>query len=338
MKKTLIFLIFTCCFLSNGVAQDFQFAQYFATSLLLNPALTGYIEGDQGVRVSMAYRSQHYRKAPDYHGAAAMLDFRRCIACVGCGKSRSFWAAGMLLQGDQSDFAHFSQARAGVSGAFHLGLNANASLSAGASAALFNYGFDPTGLRFDEQFDGIGYNAGVGRPEPLVGVAGRRSQLDLNAGINGAFAVEGGAVTAGVAFYHLKPVIYTLYGSDNQLGLGTAAYATWQYKYWIFRGFWRRQSISGLQSRQHQLLLGVTHQFKNGFACGMMARAKNYPRPALQFDGLVSLFQVQVGASRWSASYDIPLSSVRRVTSGAFELSGQFVFGTFGRCVYCPKW
>lgn len=338
MKKIFNFIVFACCLFSKSAAQDFQFAQYFATPLLLNPALTGYIEGDGSGRVSMAYRSQHYQKVPDYHGATAMLDFRRCIGCDGCGKSRMFWAVGLLLQGDQSDFAHFSQARAGLSGAFHLGLGTKASMSVGASTAFFNYGFDPTGLRFDEQFDGIGYNASVGRPEPLVGAAGRQSELDLNAGVNGTFPLYQGQITAGVAFYHLIPVTYTLSPPGNQLWLGTSFYGTWQHKRWSIRGLWRRQSISGRESKQHQLLVGAVHHFKSGFACGMMARANNYPRPALQFDGLVPVFQLRLGASQWSASYDIPIASARRVTPGAFELSAQVSFGDFGRCVYCPAW
>jgi len=346
MKKTIYSIILVALLGLRGAAQDFQFTQYFATPLLLNPALTGYIpdaeKGERGGgispdgRLALAYRSQYYRNVPDYDGATAMVDWRRCIACVNCGKSRSFWAIGLLLQGDRSPFAHFSQARAGVSGAFHLGLGRNASMSVGGSAAFFNFGFDPSGLRFDEQFDGIGFNANVGRAEPLLGTDKRRSQLDLNAGLNVTFPVRGGQLTAGLAFYHLKPVAYTLSTSGNQLGLGTGFYVTHEIQGWTSRVFWRRQSMFGQQSRQHQVLLGTMRNFKGPFALGMMTRINNHWRQPLRFEGLIPMFQLRSGPWIFLASYDVPLSSVRRVAAGALELSAQYVFGQFGRCVYCP--
>jgi type IX secretion system PorP/SprF family membrane protein len=329
----------------KAAAQDFQFSQYYATPLLVNPALTGYMDGLKSgesnqpeVRFSAAYRNQLYRGVQDYNGAAIAMDWRHCLpACVNCGKSRSSWAIGGILQADGSRFASYRNIRAGLSGAYHLQLKNDVVLSAGASGSWFNFGFDPTALQLDQQFDGRGHNPGFGSPDPLVTAERSKSQLDLNAGANFSARLGKGQLTAGLALYHLKPIEYTLAGSKNQLGVGTGVYLTYEKTRVTLRGFYRRQSVWGQNGRQQQILAGpVFHTKKLPLGGGILFRANNHHRTDFALDGAVLITQLRLQGLQLQISYDIALSAVRTATSGAFELTMTHVWGDFKRCVYCP--
>jgi type IX secretion system PorP/SprF family membrane protein len=338
--RTILLLIFLPF---AAATQDFQFSQYFSTPLALNPALTGYMDGlvskgiePPDVRINASHQNQFYRNAYDYSGGVVSVDWRRCLTT---GQSKSALAIGMILQGDGSRFASYSNFRAGLSGAYHLQLSNRATLSIGASASWLNFGFDAGGLQFNEQFDGQGHNPNFGTPDPLINGDRRISQIDLNAGLGFTIKVrKHQQLSLGAAFYHLKPIEYTLAGTRNQLGVGFGLHGAYEFPKLTIHALYRRQSLTGRYSRQQQGMIGVFGSLSNGhrIKAGAFIRGKNHHRNVAAFDGFIPVLQLRLSNWNLSVSYDIILPTASSVTPGAIEVTASILLGKFGRCVYCP--
>lgn len=351
--------------------QFLQFSQFSMMPALVNPAATGSIPNDNdrnnrlirptnSLKLTAAYRSQFYAQNYDYTGQFLMLEGKVCLSCSDCSNrwDNQFWAWGLSLQQDGSRFASFQHRRATGYGAYSRQLNRYLSLAAGGSIGLFNYGFDPNGLRFGQQFDGMDYNPLLPTGEAWLannwdtkGGRWQDFQLDANAGLQ----LYGPKWLVGAAIYHLNGMDYRFLSdsvSNNELNRGFVAHTSFPVpllpeRNLLVKALWRFQSIPLFRgnrqaySRQHQLMLGLhCPLMKPGdtreFLAGVMVRMGNHNQQTINVSGLIVNLQGRQGQWLWGLSYDFPLGKTMSISPGAVELTTARVFGKKQDCIYCP--
>ncbi len=157
--KTLLFKKLTfsvlLLFCMNGIqAQDINFSQFYDLPILRNPALAGIFTGD--IRVTSAYRNQWQSVTVPYRTMALGIEYKRSVFSNG-----DFITIGAQLTNDVAGDSRFSRIQALPVINYHKSLSAEKStyLSAGFMAGPVMQSFDPTKLRFDDQYVGTEYNA-----------------------------------------------------------------------------------------------------------------------------------------------------------------------------------
>ena len=102
MKKIIVIIISVVVCIFPIHAQDIHFSQYYANPLNLNPALTGYMAGDQ--RLNINYRNQWARIINPYKTLSVSYDqhfFRKKM-------TRSWFGGGIQILSDQAGTSKLS--------------------------------------------------------------------------------------------------------------------------------------------------------------------------------------------------------------------------------------
>lgn len=161
MKFRLQVILFLICSLSFLKAQDIHFSQYNGSHLNLNPAFTGFFDGDY--RLNAIYRGQWQSVPVPYRTFGVGADMRYKPQ-----KMRSdCFGIGLQFNNDQAGDAFYTTNQIYLSGAYIHKLKKDSSLlisiglNAGYSASNFNY----SKMSFDNQFDGYDYDAGAATGE-----------------------------------------------------------------------------------------------------------------------------------------------------------------------------
>ena len=178
MKR--LFLTLTVCvaLLSESIAQDPNFSQFFASPLTLNPALTGKFDGVY--RVAGNYRNQWPTINNAFTTATASIDF-------GIMKNRlpdvDQFGIGLMGFTDRAGDGVLVSNYAGISVAYHKGLDENGyhQIGAGFQGTYMNKRLDITKVYFEDQL----------RPDGFTGLTSesfsssdvKLSYFDINAGL-----------------------------------------------------------------------------------------------------------------------------------------------------------
>ncbi|TVR79295.1 MAG: type IX secretion system membrane protein PorP/SprF [Chitinophagaceae bacterium] len=162
MKTTLLtyFLIF-CIGLSYVKSQDIHFTQYQASPLLLNPAMTGLVDGK--MRATFHFREQWSSsmiKPFTTIGAAIDMPFLQ-------NKVGNDWmGAGLTIVNDRAGEGQLQRTSVLGSVAYFKQLNRNNFLSAGGQIGFTQRSLGFSNFSFNNQYDD-GFNPGLPTGEPL---------------------------------------------------------------------------------------------------------------------------------------------------------------------------
>ena len=154
LLKKLTFSSLVLFFVNVIFAQDINFSQFYDIPILRNPALAGIFNGD--IRVTSAYRNQWQSVTVPYRTMALGIEYKRSVFSNG-----DFVTIGAQLTNDVAGDSRLSRIQALPVINYHKSLSAEKStyLSAGFIAGPVVQSFDPTNLRFDDQYVGTEYNA-----------------------------------------------------------------------------------------------------------------------------------------------------------------------------------
>ncbi|MEL6357998.1 MAG: type IX secretion system membrane protein PorP/SprF, partial [Bacteroidota bacterium] len=153
MAKYYIFSGLLAVFCIFGIsAQDARFAQFYASPLNTNPALTGVMEGQ--LRFTANYRELYTSilGSDGFKTVAAGLELRRP---VGRG---NFFGVGVHLMRDQAGASNFTRNQGSISGSFQKQVGGSrrrgpsSYLVAGGQLTFGQRGFDVEKLWFSNQF------------------------------------------------------------------------------------------------------------------------------------------------------------------------------------------
>jgi type IX secretion system PorP/SprF family membrane protein len=165
MKYFTLFVNILC--VHCAFAQDIHFTQN-ASSVNLNPALTGIIPGGYDWRVVAIHRDQWSAALKDAKYQTSLLGFEHRFYA---GKD-DYWAIGASIAHDVAGQAPLRHLAGNLAASYikllHESRGARHYLSAGAQTGITNLRFDPTSSTWSNQFTGENYNTTLPSGEVFV--------------------------------------------------------------------------------------------------------------------------------------------------------------------------
>lgn len=213
MNKIFISILMLVMSAATLQGQDIHYSQFYNAPILINPSLTGHIEGTY--RLKALYRNQwaSITSGGVYATPSGSFDmnFRQ-------GDSRNSFGGGLAIYSDQTGNDHLNTLGFFGSVAYHLSLDKAEKnfLSFGVQAGYLRKQFNPSAINFADQFDGNG--------NPTQGTSESFENTDLNAtdvrvGLTySSYLADNNHIKIGAALMHLLPVNESYFGDqDNNL-------------------------------------------------------------------------------------------------------------------------
>jgi type IX secretion system PorP/SprF family membrane protein len=175
---SLSLLLCICSFSHAGAQADIHFSQFYETSVLRNPALTGVFADD--FKVGVYYRNQWSSITNPFSTSLLSAETRFSVKKT----SNDFISFGLLAYNDKAGSIDQSITAVYPAVNYNKSLNPdhNSYLSVGFTGGYMQYSFDPSKATFNNQYVGGSYNAsnptGENLPNPKM------TMFDLGAGIN----------------------------------------------------------------------------------------------------------------------------------------------------------
>ena len=337
MKKIkILFLPVLLAMLSvEAWGQDLHFSQYYNTPLLVNPANTGF-NPDFDFRAGVNYRNQWASVGSPYKTTSAWGD----VKLLGNRIENGWIGLGGMLWKDQAGSGSLTGTTGMVSLAYHQMLGYNSLLSGGFSVGYTQKRIDITKLTFDDQWNGIFFDANIPSFEPFT--TNQVSYVDLQAGINYAyFASENFYFNTGVSVMHINTPRESFFDasvSNNEISrrynffinASVKVVDTWILNPNIYVSMVgnSREILAGINANRdlgdngaRQLIMGV--YYRNN-------------------DAIIPLFGYQINDLKMTFNYDATISTLSKsnLTRGAYEISivksGIFP-SSQGRQTRCPS-
>ena len=212
MRKILL-LFLTLTFVTTLQAQDRLFSQFYASPLLLNPALTGTFEGKY--RVSAIYRDQ-WRNAAEKPFSTASTAFDTRWGMRPSSRYKDHAAVGLVFLNDKTGVLNFSTTQISISAAYHKSLDIGNTqvLSLGFQGGIVQRNINFGNVTFEDQFNGVNsYSAPTGERLPENNYAFG----DYSVGLNYAFSPKSSRfrLFAGAAVHHFVSPSVSFYHRDD---------------------------------------------------------------------------------------------------------------------------
>ncbi|MCX6265641.1 MAG: PorP/SprF family type IX secretion system membrane protein [Bacteroidetes bacterium] len=315
--------------------QDLHFSQYYNAPMLVNPANTGF-NPDFDFRVGVNYRNQWASVGTPYKTMSAWGDTKLLSNRIENG-----WIGlGGMLWKDQAGSGSLTGTTGMVSLAYHQMLGYNSLLSGGFSVGYTQKRIDVTKLTFDDQWNGVFFDANIPTFEPFA--TNQVSYIDLQAGINYAyFASENFYFNAGVSVMHINTPRETFFDasiSNNEISRRYNVFLNASVKVldtWILNP----NIYVSMVGNSRELLAGINANRDLGDNGARQLIMGIYYR---NNDALIPMFGYQINDLKMTFNYDATISSLSKsnLTRGAYEISivksGIFP-SSQGRQTRCPS-
>jgi len=203
---TLILCFITMC----CSAQDPKFSQYFAAPLALNPAFTGFFDGDY--RLALNTRQQWGNLGDPYNTYSISGDVK-LIADENF--TNSVFSIGVSGLFDESFNKALKSQYISASASYYQYLDVHHRFKFGLAPQISYVSrfLDYNKLTFASQYNGSGFDPTL--PNYLNLQNDRTSYFDLNIGANFSATFERMSLAVGYAQYHLTKPVETLLGATN---------------------------------------------------------------------------------------------------------------------------
>jgi type IX secretion system PorP/SprF family membrane protein len=315
--------------------QDLHFSQYYNAPMLVNPANTGF-NPDFDFRAGVNYRSQWASVGSPYKTMSAWGD----VKLLGNRIENGWVGLGGMLWKDQAGSGSLTGTTGLISLAYHQMLGYNSLLSGGFSVGYTQKRIDVTKLTFDNQWNGVFFDAKIPSLEPFA--TNQVSYVDLQAGINYAyFASENFYFNTGVSVMHINTPRETFFDasvSNNEISRRYNVFLNASVKVadtWILNP----NIYVSMVGNSKEILAGINANRDLGdngarqFIMGVYYRNN---------DAIIPLFGYQINDLKMTFNYDATISSLSKsnLTRGAYEISivksGLFP-SSQGRQTRCPS-
>lgn len=316
LPSYILLTIHSCC-----IAQDINFSQFYELPLLRNPALAGIYKGD--MRVTSAYRNQWQSVPVPFRTQALGIETKFSVGA----NSDDYISLGLQLTNDVAGDGRLGKTQMLPVLAYHkiISYTRNTYLTAGFIGGAVSQRFDPTRLRFDDQFVNGAYsptnptfqsftNTNITYWDAAVGLS-----LSSDFGYNNRFFI-------GTAYFHFnEPKVAFSALNDIRLNTkfvinGGLSLATSDYDYLTLYGDFFSQG------GKTQMQLGATYKHT-------LIEDINDETVAVSLggfyrwnDAFIPLFKLDYYKWAVGVSYDTNVSSLRTASQfrGGFELTLSF--------------
>lgn len=296
-----------------AAAQDIHFSQFYETSILRNPALTGVYNGDY--RLSVMYRNQWSSISAPFQTAQAGAEIKKQI-----GESQDFIGIGLLGYYDKAGSINLMTLSGSLALSYNKQLNEEHStfLSFGIMGGYLQRSFDASKITLGNQYGGGA--AGETIPNNKV------SQMDFGAGINYTSNVGADNKTnysIGVSGYHLTRPENAFYDNsairkDFRWNLNAGVN-------WLINDMWsaQLQGNFALQGKYNETILGGMVGRKNDESVSensLILYGGLFYRVG---DALIPVVKIDYNDLTFGVSYDMNVSKLRAASNlqGGFEIS-----------------
>ncbi len=338
IKRTLALLFCSCLWMASN-AQDIHFSQYFASPMVLNPALVGSFNGD--FRATANFRTQYFKN--DWSSAnATYMTYAAGVDAAFFRKKLNpdQFGAGIQFYSDRAGDGGLTTTAINATIAYHKTVDRyeRHSISLGLQGGIIQKRIDFTKLTFESQFNGLdgfdltGANGenftqtSMIYPDVTVGVLWRsRIGKKSNLYVGGSYA-------------HLNSPTESFLGSDNKLSPKITAHGGIDIgigKYIILTpGF---MVLS--QNTASQISIGTALAYKlaetSYLYFGAWYRAK---------DAIIPLVGYEWNGFRAGVSFDVTASDINLATNskGAVEVSLTYIHNqepprNISPVKFCPR-
>lgn len=303
--------------LSSAVskAQDIHFSQFYETSILRNPSLTGLFNDDY--KVGLMYRNQWSSISAPFQTAMANGEVKLPLTEEG----KDFIGFGLLGFYDKTGTVNLQTLSGSLALSYNKCLNEdnNTFLSVGIMGGYIQRSVDPNKMTFDDQYGGT--------PTSEVIPVSKISQLDFGAGVN--FSTTSGEeaktrYSVGVAAYHVTQPDETFYKDLSTVKKEMRWNVNGSIN-WLINDAWSAQAHGNfaLQGKYNEIMLGGLVGRKND--------PNNTENPLIIYagcfvrvnDAIIPVVKVDFAGLTFGASYDMNISKLKAATNirGGYELS-----------------
>lgn len=323
-----VYIAVVVCLLTNFlVAQDIHFSQFNMSPVNLNPAFTGFFDGDY--RGVANYRSQWSSVPVSYSTVSLQADMRHEMKKNVSDRV----GVGVLFNNDVAGDSKYrtTQLYIPLSYIHKVSADSNFFMSLGLQPGISSVGFQTNKLSFDSQWDGDAYNPALATGEnfPLV----KKTYFDLNTGLVLQYQLkQRSAITLGVALSHLtSPKISYFKNEDIQLDSKLNTYLSYTYPIGPQIDL-TAEYLFQKQGKYMENVLGARVAYtiptkdpsaeksgRQAVNAGMYLRTKDAP-----------IFRVGYDINQWQfgISYDVNTSAFKAATNrrGAIEFGLIYIF------------
>jgi type IX secretion system PorP/SprF family membrane protein len=347
MKSISTIIIFSFFIIQIASAQDPRFAQFYASPMNLNPAMTGVYEGQ--FRFVANYRELYSSVlgSQAFRTVSAGFDTRQRVS------RGNFVGLGLNLMRDAAGLSNFNRHSAAVSASFMKQLGGgrysvnDQYLIAGAQVGFGQQGLNWNKLWFSNQYDvnsgAVNYDNPTG--ESFVG-ENSKVYLDFNAGVLWyALFEENQSIYFGGAFYHLNAPNISFLNQEAELPRRWVVHGGGELPLTKQLSLLPAAAVMG-QNKSMSVTTGANFRFTNREWKELALRAGGWVHVVNRLDSGFSMDAITATAilelERWNLgfSYDMTTSDLTQANNGrgAFEVSLIYTQPAKSRVrVNCPN-
>ncbi len=340
MKKPILTAALFAALTAPAAAQDIHFSQFYETSVLRNPALTGIFTED--FKAGVVYRNQWSSLGNPFQTVAASAESRFALGREGV----DYLTVSAMFFTDRAGRAALKTTGVYPSINYNKSMSDphNSFLSVGFTAGYLQRSFDLSKMTFDNMYQGgaVVQAAGAGENLPV----NRLSHFDLGAGVsfNSGIGENNNVVYfLGLSAFHFTQPRATFGQEGELLNLATR----WNGSLGIHVTF---SDVWSLQAHANQAIQG---KYRETMVGGLLRWNRSDPRNDQDFalsgglfyrmrDALIPTFKMEWTKISVGLSYDMNTSELKAATKmrGGLEMTAFFK-GVFGRNVQdrrtCPR-
>ena len=306
---------------TNCAAQDVNFSQFYELPLLRNPALAGTFKGD--LRLTSAFRNQWSSVTVPYRTTALGTELR----ILTNPNSDNYFSVGLQITNDVAGDSKLSRTQILPMIAFHKSMSAekDAYLTLGVMGGYSQQRFDPSALKFSDQFVGGAYSPSNATHETFE--TNNKSYYDVTVGLS--YSSEFGndvKYYLGAALFHItEPMVAFNTSNDvrlNQkyvLNVGVST-PIGEYDRFIVYGDYFREG--GSNQAQGGILLKKTLDRQNEEMPVSMSVGAFYRWD----DAVVPVVKLEYHSLGFGLTYDVNTSSLKTAShsKGGLELTCSY--------------
>ena len=317
-RRMIVLISLVSCLTSNIFSQDLHFSQFYASPLTLNPAQTGFFDGQY--RIGANYRNQWRSLPVPFNTASVFADFG---LLKGKFKSGDWLGLGVVFAHDKAGDGELKTTQFLLSAAFHKSLGTEkVFLSLGVQGGFFMRDIDFNQFYFDNQWNNSVFDGNITSGEENSFQSESKWQPDIHVGLMLSLVPSKKTlVFVGGSLRHINRPKDSFYSAENKWGFRPVIHAGAQIK--AGTQFSIEPAVEFmLQQKAMETVLGSL------FGYSLSSGAKDKGTFYLGVHGRISdalIFPVgyKIANIRFLFSYDVNLSSLKDASDsrGAFEFS-----------------
>lgn len=222
MKKLLLYFCIAIAYFGLS-GQDVHFSQFYSAPLTVNPAFTGYFNGNY--RIGLNYRNQYASFNTNGTTFSTFAAYGDIVAKKNKRRYTDWFGAGLQVVNDKAGDGNLSTTKLTLSGAFHKSLDQENKflISIGFAGGWVRKSVDYTQFYFDNQWQETGFDIDLPNLEPNAGAQVGLNSFDLQTGglvsYNNPNKFE--AYLGGSVGHLTRPLDSFSPARDNSVGLRT---------------------------------------------------------------------------------------------------------------------